>query len=181
MPSQNNPRCCVCASAQQKCSSCDCVRKGIPCRNCKKGVLCLNRPPADQNREREGVRPRDEDAPQDGQQEAAEIDGRLHANTQPPPPVIEQTQAQNANGDLMWKGRTLAAAKEWVDETYLEIVGWSAYNFMDAPKCDATKRIIKEMTILVNNYNQDSPLAAFTLKMLFILPKLFFQKTHRKA
>ena len=37
------------------------------------------------------------------------------------------------------------------------------------------------MVNLLNNYNQDSPTAALALKTFFIIPKLFFQKTHRKA
>ena len=37
------------------------------------------------------------------------------------------------------------------------------------------------MIVLLNNYNHDTPLAALALKVFFILPKLFFQKTHRKS
>ena len=37
------------------------------------------------------------------------------------------------------------------------------------------------MVILLNNYNQDTPLAPIALEIYFIFPKFFFQKTHRKA
>ena len=40
---------------------------------------------------------------------------------------------------------------------------------------------MKKMVILLNNYNQDTPLAALALKIFFIIPKLFFQRTHRKT
>ena len=37
------------------------------------------------------------------------------------------------------------------------------------------------MVILLNNYIEDSPVAALALKAFFILPKLLFQKTHSKS
>ena len=74
----------------------------------------------------------------------------------------------------------MEAATRWVDVTYREIVGWTANNFFEPPKCTATTKLIKEMIILLNNYNHDTPLAPLALKMFFILPKLFFQKTHKK-
>ena len=75
----------------------------------------------------------------------------------------------------------MEAATRWVDATYSEIVGWTANNLFEPPKCTATKRIINEMVVLLNNYNRDTHLAPLALKMFFILPKLFFQKTHKKS
>ena len=37
------------------------------------------------------------------------------------------------------------------------------------------------MAALLNDYNRDTRLAPVALKIFFILPKLFFQKTHRKS
>ena len=93
-------------------------------------------------------------------------------------PVREHEQ--NERGNVFWKDLTKEAATRWADATYLEIAGWSANNLFEPPKCAATTEMIKEMTVLLNNYNQDTPLAPLALKIFFIFPKLFLQKTHKK-
>ena len=77
---------------------------------------------------------------------------------------------------MAWKDLTNEEATDWVDKTYLEIVGWSVNNLFEPPKCTATTKIIKEMVFLINSYNQNTPLAPLALKIFFILPKLLFQK-----
>ena len=106
--------------------------------------------------------------------------------TQTPPhhkqvPQTIREDMRNERGNFVWKDLTKEAATRWVDNTYREIVGWSANNLFEPPKCAATTKLIKEMVFLLNNYNQDTPLAPLALKIFFILPKLFFQKTHKKS
>ena len=69
----------------------------------------------------------------------------------------------------------------WVNETYQEVVGWSAGNLFEPPKCAATTKVAKEMAALITSFTQDKPLAPYALKIFFVLPKLFFQKTHGKT
>ena len=105
----------------------------------------------------------------------------------PPPPIQHQlpqpglADMQIERGNPSWKNLTNEEATDWVNNAHREIARWSANNIFEPPKCAATTQIIREMVILLNNYNQDTPLAALALKMFFIIPKLFFQKTHRKA
>ena len=66
----------------------------------------------------------------------------------------------------------------WVNDTFNEIVGWPTYNLFEPPKCAATTKIVKEMVVLLHSSIQNAPLTPFVLK-IFLLPKLFFQKTHR--
>ena len=73
------------------------------------------------------------------------------------------------------------ATNAWVNKTYQEAVRWSANNLFEPPKCTATTNVAKEMAEIINCYTQDKPFAPYALKTLFSLPKLFFQKTHRKS
>ena len=103
---------------------------------------------------------------------------------QPPAPLPLPPQ-DNVGGQegrqTTWKGLTEDSITKWVNETYLEIVGWQASNLFEPPRCTATATAAKEMAAILNNFNQDTPLAPFALKAFFILPKLFFQKTHQKS
>ena len=102
--------------------------------------------------------------------------------TAPPPPSNSNTVAsRNQRRNTIWKNLAEEEITRWVDKAYHEIVGWSTGNLFEPPKCAATTTITKEMTVLLTNYNQDTPLAPFALKLTFIMPKLFFQKTHKKS
>ena len=100
---------------------------------------------------------------------------------QPPPPLPQDNVVGREGGYTTWKGLNEELTKEWVNGTYLETVGWPATNLFEPPKCAATGKIAKEMAALLNNFTQDTPYAPFALKALFLLPRLFFQKTHQKA
>ena len=219
MPSQNatenDPKCCICASPLHKCTTCKCVQQKRPCHNCRKGDECQNPFNRRQNRVGERGRPgnrdesQDEDQGQGGEMERRTVNSQPQApqpqsepqpssaplttpaapsslQTPTPPhrqhqvPHLAREDVQNERGDFSWKDLTKDAATCWVDDTYLEIAGWSANNFFQPPKCTATTNIIKEMVVLLNNYNQNTPMAALALKTFFILPKLFFQKPHNK-
>ena len=209
MPSQNaSPKCCICANPVHKCTSCRCVQEQRPCQNCRKGDECQNPYNHRHNSDGERGRPGNGDESQDEDQGLANTNSQTvqlqtHSlpsssaplatpaapslpQTQTPPqrqhqvPQTDRDDTQIERGNVVWKDRTQEAATRWVDDTYLEIVGWSANNLFLPPKCAATTNIIREMVGLLNNYNQDTPLAALALKTFFILPKLFFQKTHKK-
>ena len=83
--------------------------------------------------------------------------------------------------NTIWKNLTEEEITGWVDRAYHEIIGWSTANLFEPPKCAATTTITKEMAVLLTNYNQNTFLAPFALKLTFIMPKLFFQKTHKKS
>ena len=110
------------------------------------------------------------------------MDAEEPASQPPPTPPLPQDNVVGREGSYTtWKGLTEELTKEWVNRTYLETVGWPASNLFEPPKCAATAKIAKEMAILLNNFTQDTPYAPFALKVIFLLPKLFFQKTHQKA
>ena len=174
------------------------MRQNRKCINCRKGDGCQNPLGRDpQGREREEERPGDSQEPQqdEDQQRARETDMGVVADLPPPPipspppqhtpplPQINSDVIENANGrrNFIWKGLTEEATIMWVNDTYIEIVGWSTCNLFEPPKCAATTKIVKEMVVLLHSYIQDAPLAPFVLKIIFLLPKLFFQKTHRNA
>ena len=104
----------------------------------------------------------------------------LPPQSTPTSPQLHSNEGGNDNrrSTVIWKGLTEVETATWVDNTYREIVGWSTNNLFEPPKCAATTNVVKEMTAVVNNYNRDNPLAPFALETLFLLPKLFFQKTH---
>ena len=85
------------------------------------------------------------------------------------------------NQQLIWKGLEGENVERWVEETYQEIVKWDPFNLFTPPMCAATKDLITEMTCLLNNYNLDSILAPLALKILFLMPKLLLQQTHKLA
>ena len=73
------------------------------------------------------------------------------------------------------------ATNTWVTETYQEIVGWSSNNLFEPPNCAATNKVARELAALINCYVLDKPFAPYALHVFFLLPKLFFQRTHAKA
>ena len=165
MPGRRENRCCQCNGPNKKCTNCQCTRANRACRNCLKGVQCQNPRGNNQSRETEEERPDDSgETPEEGQEQERET-----------------SPQDNNDRDITWKNLSKDDALRWLDNTYSEIVGWSTGNFFEPPKCEATANAIKEMVVLLNNCNQDSPLAALALKVFFILPKLLFQKIHTKA
>ena len=72
-------------------------------------------------------------------------------------------------------------AKQWVDGAYSEIVTWSSNNLFEPPMCNGTSFMIKQMTQIINNYNQDTFLAPIALKVQAIIPHLFLNKTQPKS
>ncbi|KAG0724430.1 hypothetical protein GWK47_005129 [Chionoecetes opilio] len=133
-----------------------------------------------------------EEGQQDGRQRDIEVPDSPPAlspvsspRTPPPPqhdvPQLNLNVEENERGNILWKGQTEEETTRWVNNTYLEIVGWSANNLFEPPKCTAMTKLIKEMVGLINNYNLDTLFAPHALKVIFLLPKLFFQKTHQKA
>lgn len=191
LPAQN--KCCGCSKADHKCTNCKCVKQGTKCSNCRKGNDCQNPLGRDHDRERE-------EEQRDGDQGSYEVEDRAPVSQPPPPPppqpptvplslnivplpqdnVVQPVEGRRGR-TTTWKGLTEEATIKWVDETYLEIVGWPASNLCEPPRCAATVKIVKEMATLLNNFTQDTPYAPFALKVLFLLPKLIFQKTHLKA
>ena len=154
---------CICKSLYQNCKECKCVLVlKRPCRGCNKGANCqnpYNNRPQQQNQDN-GAEP--EPSTTVAAEQLGEGEG-------------------NENQPLIWKNLNIEHAKSWVNKAYDEIVRWSASNLFEPPMCDATKGMIKEMTLLLHNYNNDSPVAPIALKALAVIPHLFCQRTHQKS
>lgn len=100
---------------------------------------------------------------------------------QPPPLVTAQDGSRAEARHTIWKDLTRDELTTWLDNTYHEVAGWPTGKLFEPPRCAATTNIAKEMTGLVTNYVNDTPLAPFALKILFIMPKLLLQKTFAKS
>lgn len=187
-------KCCQCTKEEHKCVNCKCARQNRKCINCRKGDGCHNPLGRDQGRGREEEEQGDSQEPQgESQREGGRQDGTRVPDTppQPPPPQrnppppqapqLDPDGIENERDIPLWKGLTAEATTRWVKDTYREIVGWSAHNLFEPPKCAATTKIAKEMVVLLNEYIQDTPFAPHALKIFFMLPKLFFQRTHNKS
>ena len=199
----NRRKCCICSRADHKCLNCACVKDNRRCTDCRKGNECRNPLGRDQGREEDDGAPVGNEEDRQGREEQDEgmPDGPPPPPSQPPPPLPppppppppqpppsqqhppqhEQDATGVRRGNLFWKGLEEEHAKKWVNDTYIEVVGWSANNLFEPPKCGAMTHIIKEMVSLLHNYNQNTPLAPLSLKTIFIFPHLFLQKTHQKS
>ncbi|KAG0711530.1 hypothetical protein GWK47_002266 [Chionoecetes opilio] len=193
--SQTPRRCCVCTRREHKCLNCKCGRLNRRCVNCNNGNECQNPSRREQGREREEEAGDNLELQEEDQQDGRQRDNEMPESpialtpvssprTPPPPHDVPQPNIdveENEGGNIFWKGQTEEETKRWVDNTYLEIMGWSANNNFEPPKCTAMTKLIKVMVCLINEYNLDTPFAPYALKVLFLLPKLFLQKTHQKA
>ena len=173
---------CQCSSPQQKCIACICVRDNVRCRGCRKGDRCQN--------------PLGRDPPQGGEETGAQAalnpdnSDSDDSEDEPEQPDLEVSgpvaPSQGApdvdNGPPgSWKGLPRDGALSWVRETYSEIVKWSPLNLFEPPPGGATKEMIREMTSLISDYTNDSPLAPIALHAVAIIPQLFCQRTHSKS
>ncbi|KAK3891111.1 hypothetical protein Pcinc_004980 [Petrolisthes cinctipes] len=184
-------KCCQCTKEEHKCVNCRCARQNRKCINCRKGDGCQNPLGRDQGGEREEEEQENSQESQgESQHDRRQDEVRVpdtppqppQRNPPPPqPPQLDPNVVENERGIFTWKGLTAEAITRWVSNTYLEIVGWSAHNLFEPPKCAATTKIAKEMVILLNQYIQDTPFAPHALKIFFMLPKLFFQRTHNRT
>ncbi|KAG0722346.1 hypothetical protein GWK47_006083 [Chionoecetes opilio] len=197
MSGSQTPRpCCVCTRREHKCVNCRCARQKRGCVNCRNGNECRNPSGREQGREREEEELGDNREPQEGQQDGRQRDIEMpespialtpvsSPHTPPPPqqdvPQLNIDVEEKERGNILWKGQTEEETTRWVNNTYHEIVGWSANNHFELPKCTAITKITKDMVGLINDYNLDTLFAPYALKVFFLLPKLFFQKTHQKA
>ena len=199
--SQSQKRCCVCTKEDHRCLNCACVKDNRRCTNCNKGSGCLNPLGRDQDSViNDDAQQYEDEAPRRGRGEQRDgvsqvAQAPLPHSPQPspphpPPPPPEgprhsssppSQDTTGAGGSFAWKGLAKEEATRWVNDTYLEVVGWSALNLFEPPKCGATTTIIKEITTLLINYIRDTTLAPLSLKIMFTLPHLFFQKTHPKT
>ena len=117
----------------------------------------------------------------DGPNNSEPEDGQAHGQQQGEQ-AQERPRADGiGEGQPVWKGLRGIQLGNWVDNTYKEIMGWPVNNMFVPPVCAATGEIIEEMTRLIQNYVRDTELAPHALKIMFIMPKLFFQKTYRNS
>ena len=195
MPDPPNTRgCCICSRTDHRCINCACAKANRRCTNCRRGNECQNPLGRDQGREEHDEAPdgsRGDPRETEEQDEEGPVGVPLPPPPPPPPaphpplqqhpPQTEQDEADRVRGNLLWKGLEGEDVKKWVNDTYLEVVGWSANNLFEPPRCGAMTSIIKEMVTLLHNYNQNTPLAPISLKVLFTFPHLFLQKTHQKS
>ncbi|XP_076047439.1 uncharacterized protein LOC143028975 [Oratosquilla oratoria] len=185
--------CCVCASAQQNCRQCTCAKSGKKCTNCRRGGECRNQGKqqspevgSDQlgnvESEEDGSDAMEMDMDSDLRSERELQEGRDSTNLRPEdanPPHLER-QGEREEGRF-WQTWQQSRAKEWLDDTYNRIIAFSPGNLFTPPKCNASKRLIEEMTNLLRAYINSSLYAPMVFKTLAILPHLTCQRTHRKS
>lgn len=144
-------KCCQCTKEEHKCVNCRCARQNRKCINCRKGDGCQNPLGRDQGGEREEEQEDSQESQGESQHDRRQDEVRVpdtppqppQRNPPPPPqpPQIDPNVVENERGILTWKGLTAETITRWVSNTYLEIVGWSAHNLFEPPKCAATTKI----------------------------------------
>lgn len=90
-------------------------------------------------------------------------------------------QEPEGQARILWMELQEEEVKRWVEETYAEIVDWSPSNLFQPPNNGDTRYIISEMRKLIDAYVRGNPLAPHALKILMVMPHLFWQKTHTKS
>ena len=144
--------------------------------NCRRGRDCQNRG------ERIRVDPAGDERDPTGNE--AQVENAAHAQAQAEgdgvqAQVVQQAAAAQVN--RFWERWPLDEAQEWTNNTYKEVVAFSPANLFVPPNCNATKSIIEEMTRLLREYTNSSPIAPFAMKALAMIPHLFFQRTHKNS
>ena len=88
------------------------------------------------------------------------------------PSLLEQPQ--------VWGLHTIQDLSQIINATYNETTKWRK-NLFNIPSGATGKRFVEEMTKLINNWNNKSPLANVALKALFIMPALLLQKPFKTS
>ena len=89
-----------------------------------------------------------------------------------PPPPIEQAQ--------MWGPHTMQDLAQVLNATYNETTKWRK-NLFNIPSGAVGKRFVEEMTRLINEWNNKTPLANIALKALITMPVLLLQKPSKTS
>ena len=71
--------------------------------------------------------------------------------------------------------------KERVENIYSKIIHLKHGNMFVPTSGNSLQAMIKEMTYLINEYNNNSPSASIALKLLMIMPKLLLLRPHKKS
>ena len=82
---------------------------------------------------------------------------------------------------VRWNGCGGQELEEVVETAYNEIIHFRHFNMFMPPNGESKKKMLIEMTSLIQEYVDDSPMEHLALKMLMIMPQLLQQKTHIKA
>ena len=93
----------------------------------------------------------------------------------------ENTPLQNITVEAIeWGHHTEKDLRQILDSTYDEVVFWKK-NFFLLPSGSAGKKFIREMTRLINAWNNNTALKNIALKAVMIMPSLLLQKPSFKS
>ena len=169
-------KCCICSSKFQNCVNCECVKQNRKCTNCRKGVDCKNRGRTPQavgsgNSARDAAGREEEDRGY-----AQEVEP---TRTETEEERVYETQQSEEQESKFWQKWEPQVAESWLENAYRRIISFTPGNIFTPPKCNATKSLIEEMTLLVREYTNSSPIASLVFKILAILINLICQITQK--
>ena len=84
------------------------------------------------------------------------------------------------DGLFTWGESSCKDLKLEIHEAYEKVVYWRK-NLFKLPSGAAGKKVISNMTDLVNQWTMKGPMEAFALEAFFVLPPLLLQKPHAKS
>ena len=81
----------------------------------------------------------------------------------------------------MQSGKNAADPAETIETIYNKIVYFKHHNMFTPLQGTTTEMMTREMTRIIEEYNNDASGKAMAMKLLMIMPKLLLQKEHMKA
>ena len=81
----------------------------------------------------------------------------------------------------MQSGKNAAGPAETIETIYNKIVYFKHHNMFTPSQGTTTEMMTREMTRIIEEYNNDTSGKAMAMKLLMIMPKLLLQKEHMKA
>ena len=93
----------------------------------------------------------------------------------------ENTQEKEPRHTPVQSGKNAADPAETIETIYNKIVYFKHHNMFTPSQGTTTEMMTREMTRIIEEYNNDTSGKAMAMKLLIIMPKLLLQKEHMKA
>ena len=93
----------------------------------------------------------------------------------------ENIQEKEPKHTPVQSGKNAADPAEAIETIYNKIVYFKHHNMFTPSQGTTTEMMTREMTRIIEEYNNDTSGKAIAMKLLMIMPKLLLQKEHMKA
>ena len=93
----------------------------------------------------------------------------------------ENIQEKEHRHTPVQSGKNAAGPTETIETMYNKILYFKHHNMFTPSQGTTTEMMTREMTRIIEEYNNDTSGKAMAMKLLMIMPKLLLQKEHMKA